>query len=124
MQRALGGSYNQQKPAPGAGGDGLNNLNNTVDGAPVVGAVTPTPTSGISNKNSDVVTAPETKKVLTKANIAEIADLDNEVTDIKAKVVELSKVRGLQSGGKARNEIQKLRKRLVGIEQRKYKIQN
>ena len=133
MQRALGGSYNQQKPAPGAGGDGLNNLNNTVDGAPVVGAVTtappvgevtPTPTSGISNKNSDAVPAPETKKVLTKANIAEIADLDNEVTDIKAKVVELSKVRGLQSGGKARNEIQKLRKRLVGIEQRKYKIQN
>jgi hypothetical protein len=132
-QRNKKGGYNQQKPAPGAGGDGLNNLNNTVDGAPVVGAVTtappvgevtPTPTSGISNKNSDAVPAPETKKVLTKANIAEIADLDNEVTDIKAKVVELSKVRGLQSGGKARNEIQKLRKRLVGIEQRKYKIQN
>lgn len=120
------GLYDQQKPAPAtapapsAGGDVLN-LSADYDPKADSNA------NGVgNNKTVDAAPAPapETEKVLTKANIAEIAALDNEVTDIKAKVVELSKVRGLQSGGKARNEIQKLRKRLVGIEQRKYKIQN
>ena len=49
MQRALGGSYNQQKPAPApsAGGDVLNltnELTRTADGTPVGGGGTPTPT--------------------------------------------------------------------------------
>ncbi len=115
------GFYDQQKPAPAAPSAGGDVLNLSADYDPKADSNA----NGVgNNKTVDAAPAPETEKVLTKANIAEIAALDNEVTDIKAKVVELSKVRGLQSGGKARNEIQKLRKRLVGIEHRKYKIQN
>jgi hypothetical protein len=110
----ISGGSNTGTPTAGNGGDKgilgkLSNLNNTTEGMST--------DTGASVK-------PVTKKVLTKAQTSELATLDKEVSDIQAKVVELSNVRGLQAGGKARNEIQKLRKRITGIEQRKYKIQN
>jgi len=123
-QRNKDGSYNQPnrggvKPVTGGNGDKgtlgkLSNLSNTTG--------EPTPTGGLGGTQEDKAPAP--KKVLTGANVAELKALDAEGADIQQKVVELSKARGLQSGGNARNEIQKLRKRLTGIEQRKYKIQN
>ena len=142
----IGGGNNTGTPTAGNGGGKdilgkLSNLSNTTGGVSTDTGASVKPvtkkvlTKGGLRKLSNLTTGgvrtdtgasvkPVTKKVLTKAQTYEQATLDKEVSDIQAKVAELSNMKGLQAGGKASNEIQKLRKRITGIEQRKYKIQN
>jgi hypothetical protein len=54
--------------------------------------------------------------------LGSVKTIDSEIASINEAVVKLSKVKGLSAGGKARNEIQKLRKKIVGLEARKAKI--
>lgn len=126
MQNALSGNKKTNTGGLGGSSTGTGAISGSNDKGVLGKLANLSNSTSAGNQESPSVVSkePVAKKVLTKAQTSELAALDKEITDLQSKVSELSKVRGLKAGGKARNEIQKIRARIIGIEQRKYKIQN